>query len=133
MKKEQREQMRLRRQVIDHGEEVSRESAIEKGGTYAVWQMNDRGKKEWGLVVLKKSGMVKTYNVAQRGKWSYGERPMDHLRFFEPSAMELDFANTHEAWKLAVCAEDRAYKLVKMYEESRWHRVAEALRRFFSV
>ena len=126
------------RTIIERGNEISKDDLNRQSGIYAVSRRPaDSREPVWGLIKFETEGAhlidsVLTYNVENRGQWSRGLITIDHLRFYEPTPMERDFVLAHLAVQQLRFDIKRSEARLKLYRESRWHRVAETLRTFFS-
>lgn len=123
------------RQIIERGNEIDKHVLNRLSGVYAVsWHKVAQDAPVWGIVVFSEdSQMVRTYNVTVSNKWANGLVSIEHLKFYKPTRMELDFANQYEADMMYRLEYQMAADRLNSYTDSRWHRVAEALRKFFSV
>lgn len=122
------------RTIIERGAEIGKDKLDREGGIYAVSRRVDyQDAPEWGVVKFKNSGYITTYNVATRNQWATGLITIQHLRFYEPTQLEREMVDLHESLNQAVFDEHQAKARLKLYTDSRWHRVADILRKFFSI
>lgn len=128
------------RQIIVRGNEIRKQDLKKQGQVYAVSRRDpDTRELIWGIIIFPGgpvcgdvNSLVETFNVTASDKWAIGLITTDHLRFYEPTPMEYAMAVEHKQHERSEWNLNRANASLKMYSESRWHRVASALRKFFS-
>ena len=123
------------RTIIDRGNEISKDDLNRQSGIYAVSRRSSESREPvWGIVEFNgDSDFIRSYNVTIKNKWDSGLIIIDNLRFYEPTQMERDFVKSFTAEHRYEFQYKQAAARLKLYRESRWHRVAETLRTFFSV
>lgn len=102
------------------------------------------GSEQWGIIQLDSQGRVRrSYNVATPGAWSDAEVKLDGLKVYRASLMERQFADTSEnEFSFTIKCRQMAARLTDVQRQldhanyllgTRWHRIAECLRKFFSI
>lgn len=122
------------RQIIERGNEISKYDLERCKSIYAVSRRDpDSREPIWGLLYFDQDSRPITYNVAARHQWAEAQLiTLDHLRFYEPTQMEIKFAEEHITLHNLEFKHHRTEARIEYYQQSRWHRIASRLETFFS-
>jgi len=120
------------RTIIMRGDEIRKEEIDKLTGIYAVSTLRkgEGGFPEWGIVAFHGTDPVQSFNVSMKYRWSDGLISIEGLHFFMPTAMEVKFVHEHYQMKNMTASAKRYLAKLKIYEDDRWHRVAERIRKW---
>ena len=123
------------RTIIERGMELRKTELNRQAGIYAVSRRDPDNPHNmlWGVLKFENENTVLSYNVSVRDQWSRGLITIDHLHFYDPTPLERDLVLTSLALQKLRFEHQRTEAILKMIQENKWHKAAEALSRFFSV